>query len=131
VRPATPPTHSAPARAPTRPLADVLDRIYFKENEAALDGGEDALNAFADLASDNGVTLVVIAHADAAEQDPQRVSTRRAELVKQYLITRGVPTHRLRVRAVGASEPLRRPSAETQVGATNRCVQLAVEKRAR
>ena len=128
-RPARPvaPTAAPVTEAPSLPT-DVLDHVYFKENDSDLDDDHDILDAFADLAGDDSLRLVLIAHADARESEPLRISTRRAETVKGYLLARGVPENRVHVRVVGSRAPLPTSATGTDDGAENRCVQLAVEK---
>ena len=123
---------ATPSRTEPVPEQNFIDRIYFRKNDSRLASGHDVLDAFAGVAASDGmVTLVLIAHADGAERDPQRLSARRAETIKEYLITRGVPENRLQVRIIGAREQLHGPVDEASNGATNRCVQLVVEKPAR
>ena len=64
----------------------------------------------------NPIVMTVSGHSDArgAEYPNLLLSARRAEVVKQALVARGIPGTRLQVRALGISEPAitANPSAE-------------------
>lgn len=57
---------------------------------------------------DHKGTLLIVAHADVRGSDDanQALSERRAELVKEYLISKGVPEDKIQVKAVGKSDQL-------------------------
>ena len=108
-----------------------LRGLGFDPNGSVL-GGEDAviLDLVAELIRERcaGKILVIEGHTDvwgAAEYN-RRLSERRAESVKRYLVERGVPGEQLRVEGLGESRPLTSdPSREAQ--ALNRRVTLRVE----
>jgi outer membrane protein OmpA-like peptidoglycan-associated protein len=52
--------------------------------------------------------LLVVGHADrvGSEADNLRLSQRRAEAVRAALVRRGVPSERIRIQALGESQPL-------------------------
>ena len=60
--------------------------------------------------ADDTITLVVVGHADVRgpKDYNQQLSERRAELVKQYLVSQGIPEDKIQIRAVGQDEELSR-----------------------
>jgi outer membrane protein OmpA-like peptidoglycan-associated protein len=56
----------------------------------------------------NGVRIEVAGHTDnvSTEQHNRELSQRRAETVREYLIARGVPSHKLTAIGYGASRPI-------------------------
>jgi hypothetical protein len=69
----------------------------------------DRLDRFAQaMMSDPTATVEIIGHADGTwrEEFSQRLSLERAELVRAYLVGRGVESDRFTVLAVGSSRPL-------------------------
>jgi outer membrane protein OmpA-like peptidoglycan-associated protein len=83
-------------------------KIRFEENLAvfAADANEPLQAVLNELLRDRGLRLLVKAFADAAESDPLAVSTRRAELLVDWLAERGVPRDRLVPKGCGALRPL-------------------------
>jgi hypothetical protein len=70
----------------------------------------DAANTFKaheEYENDNA-TLLVVGHADVrgAKSYNLQLSERRAELVKQYLVSQGIPTDKIQVRAEGQKQQL-------------------------
>jgi len=63
---------------------------------------------------DHKGTLLIVAHADVRGSDDsnQALSERRAELVKEYLISKGVPEDKIQVKAVGESDQLDQDKVE-------------------
>ena len=109
-------------------------RLYglgFDQNDAVL-GRDDAviLDLVAEVIREQcaGKTLVIEGHTDVWG-DPEynrRLSERRAEAVKDYLVGRGVPAEQLRTEGLGEDQPLStHPSREAQ--ALNRRVTLRAE----
>lgn len=113
---------------PPGPELEVLDRVYFAPDSAALPDVPEALDAFARLALDKeGVTLVVVGRADSAESSPEELSRKRAAAIETYLLAAGVPSSQVRTVAIGDRQP--RPSAEVGPdGTENRSAELAVEE---
>jgi outer membrane protein OmpA-like peptidoglycan-associated protein len=64
---------------------------------------------------DHKGTLLIVAHTDVRGSDDtnQALSERRAELVKEYLISKGVPEDKIQVKAVGKSDQLDQDKVET------------------
>ena len=75
----------------------------------------------------SGLRLRIRGHSDAiGETDYNRdLSRRRAEMVKKYLLSKGIDKDRLEVEAVGESEPASRQ--DTRIGrALNRRVEFRI-----
>jgi outer membrane protein OmpA-like peptidoglycan-associated protein len=116
--PEPPPVHAARVAAPA---ADVIDRLYFGPEAVSIDAFADALDAFAQLAVENrDVRLVVVAPVESRKSRPDRLSARRVEAVRSYLVQRGVPSARIVVRPRGAE-----PRSHDAAG--DGCVELATE----
>lgn len=126
-RPQPPP---AAAASRTRNDRDIIvnTRVYFLFNSYELRADAypklDEL-ARAILANPDLGTIEVAGHADNIGPDEanQFISERRAQVVADYLVGKGVPRHRLRTRGYGAD----RPEAENdtvQGRAKNRRIQL-------
>ena len=108
-----------------------LRGLDFGRGDSVL-GSEDAviLDLVAELIRERcaGKTIVIEGHTDVwgAAEHNRRLSERRAESVRRYLVERGVPGEQLRVEGLGESRPLTTdPSREAQ--ALNRRVTLRVE----
>lgn len=82
--------------------------IRFEEGAAELAAeADEALHAvLKELLRDRGLSVLVKAFADRAESDAAALSTRRAELVAEWLARRGVAPDRLIARGCGARRPL-------------------------
>jgi outer membrane protein OmpA-like peptidoglycan-associated protein len=83
-------------------------KIRLEENHAvfAADSNEPLQAILNELLRDRGLRVLVKAFADAAESDPLSVSTRRAELLVDWLAARGVARDRLVPKGCGAARPL-------------------------
>lgn len=79
--------------------------------------GSTAINSYGIAVLDNAAAasrqleareLLVVGHADrvGSDADNLRLSQRRAEAVRAALVQRGVPMERIRVQALGESQPL-------------------------
>ncbi len=86
---------------------DVL--VFFPTGSAALDPkAESQIDYTARLFREgNPFVMTVAGHTDSVGQDyPNLIlSARRAEAVKQALISRGIPAERLQIQALGESDP--------------------------
>jgi outer membrane protein OmpA-like peptidoglycan-associated protein len=113
--------------APTRAEAQTLcDSAGFPRNLSRLNNVDKA--CLDDVASrmrqDPRARVVVIGHADKAERFPEVIGRKRAEEVKQYLVTqRGVDESRISVRSAAASRPADTGSS-AEARARNRRVQV-------
>ena len=83
-------------------------KIRFEENRAVFAAGADEpLQAvLKELLRDRGLRLLVKAFADRAESDAAALSTRRAEVVVDWLAARGVERQRLIPKGCGGRRPL-------------------------
>jgi outer membrane protein OmpA-like peptidoglycan-associated protein len=106
--PPIPPTVVADAPGAAIPTADGL-RLTFGSGSADLNPTtEAALRKLAKSAAADGATFSVIAYAAGTPDDPstaRRLSLSRALAVRSVLITSGVPSPRIYVRALGATVP--------------------------
>ncbi len=83
-------------------------KIRFEENAASFerDAGEPLQAVLQELLRDRGLRLLVKGFADATESDPLAVSSRRAEVLVDWLGERGVGRDRLVPKGCGALRPL-------------------------
>lgn len=99
----------ASARAPEGLEIDAFERVYFEAGEAYLDGkARIALNRVANfLRANPGVSLRIVGHADATGGDSfnDRLSARRCDAARQYLLGKGLAPDRLVVEAYGERMP--------------------------
>jgi outer membrane protein OmpA-like peptidoglycan-associated protein len=63
---------------------------------------------------DHKGTLLIVAHADDRGKDEynQSLSERRAEIVKDYLVSKGVPEDKIQIKAVGKTDQLDQDKVE-------------------
>jgi outer membrane protein OmpA-like peptidoglycan-associated protein len=63
---------------------------------------------------DHKGTLLIVAHTDVRGRDDfnQSLSERRAQLVKDYLISKGIPEDKIQIKAVGKSDQLDQDKVE-------------------
>lgn len=108
-----------------------LHGLGFEQNGAVL-GSDDAviLDLMAEVIRDQcaGKTIVIEGHTDVwgAPEYNRRLSERRAESVKHYLVERGIPAEQFRVEGLGEDHPLTTdPSRDAQ--ALNRRITLRAE----
>jgi len=96
----------APARAAE--AQKLCDSAGFPRNLSRLNNVDKACldDVAARLRQDPRSRVVVIGHADKAERFPEVIGRKRAEEVKQYLVTqRGVDESRISVRSAAANRP--------------------------
>ena len=90
--------------------------------------GKAALDALvADLSKVNVETVIAVGHTDSIGTNDynQKLSIRRVEAVKAYLVSNGVPADQIKTEGRGESEPV--ASNKTREGrAMNRRVQIEV-----
>lgn len=106
------PVH-APATAPATQaedskMADALAHFDF-DSAILTDAGRAELDAWLAVAAKDK-KIRVSGHADRLGPEPYNVklSLRRAEAVKQYLISKGMAPHRIELEAKGESDPVKR-----------------------
>jgi len=128
-QPAPPPP--PPAAAPPPPVSKkiVLRGVNFDFNKANIrPDAAGILREAATILKDNStVNVSVEGHTDAigSDQYNQKLSLRRAEAVKQFLVKEGIAASRLQVRGFGKTQPV--ASNDTEDGrAQNRRVELKI-----
>lgn len=88
----------------------ILNRIFFGFNEYTLsnEAKEDAERIYAMLKKNPLVEIELIGHADSRGRTEynKRLSLRRAESVRNFLVQKGIASERIRVVAVGEDNPL-------------------------
>lgn len=118
--------------APTRAVAGAQSelpsgRIRFEIDSSDLsrDGQEALGRVLARLQGDKDATLLIVGHTDEVGSDEynDRLSTRRAEAVRAWLVKRGVSPNRLAIDGVGAHRPIDR-GGRWQARARNRRVEF-------
>jgi outer membrane protein OmpA-like peptidoglycan-associated protein len=119
----------APAPAPVKKKI-VLRSVHFDFNKATI--RKDAvpvLDEAVNVLKDEGTVAVITAgHTDSIGSDAynMKLSKRRAEAVRDYLVKHGIPTKRIRVEGFGKRNPV--ASNDTADGrAQNRRVELNLE----
>lgn len=126
------PAALAPAAAPEpAPQSVVLEDVNFEFNKATLrpEAYETLDKAVETLKSWGDGTVEVGGHADSkgSEAYNMALSRRRAEAVREYLVSKGIPAERLVTTAYGESQPIADNS--TDVGRfKNRRVELQPQK---
>jgi len=126
-----PPPPPPPPLAPPVKTKIVLRGVHFDFDKATIRSDSVAtLREAANTLKENpAVRVVVEGHTDSmgTEAYNQRLSRRRAEAVKDYLIKLGVAADRLTVRGMGESQPV--ASNDTEEGrAENRRVELLAQQ---
>jgi outer membrane protein OmpA-like peptidoglycan-associated protein len=105
-------------------------KIRFEIARAALTPeSEPALRTvLAELQRDSSLKLLVKAFADAREPNQAQLSSERARLVVDWLVTRGVATERLEPRGCGSSRALWVGHTEEQRAANRRAELVRMSK---
>jgi outer membrane protein OmpA-like peptidoglycan-associated protein len=125
--PAPPPVASEPAPppAPVRVRGPLPDRVHFALDQATLSAASRVvLDAVVDSLRDRGpVTIVLEGHTDRRASDAYNLalSSRRAESVRAYLVTRGIVADQVTMSALGRSALLE-PGVSIGAHARNRRV---------
>jgi len=102
-------------------LFDFDKAVLKPAGKTALDG------LVADLSKLNVETVIAVGHTDATGSDAynQRLSERRVQAVKAYLVSQGVPADRIKTEGKGEAQPT--ASNTTREGrAQNRRVEIEV-----
>ncbi|MBP1687558.1 MAG: porin [Deltaproteobacteria bacterium] len=128
--PPAPPAPPPVAQAPPAKQKIVLRSVHFDFDKATI--RRDAvpvLNEAAEtLKAEGGIAVIVEGHTDSVGTDAynQKLSRRRADAVRQYLVKHGIPANRITAEGFGESRPV--ASNDTADGrAQNRRVELRVE----
>ena len=129
--PPPPPVAKKPAPPPP-PVKKkiVLRSVHFDLNKSNIrSDAVPVLNEAVNVLKDEGTVAVIVAgHTDSIGSVPynMKLSQRRADAVRDYLIKHGIPAKRIRVEAFGKSKPV--ASNDTADGrAQNRRVELNLE----
>ncbi|MHB1214179.1 MAG: OmpA family protein [Thiobacillus sp.] len=125
------PAPLAPASEPAPAMMLVLEGVNFDFDKAVIrpEGYAILDQDIAVLKEWGDVDVVVAGHADSTgtEEYNLGLSRRRAEAVRDYLVSKGVPAERLTIKAYGESQPV--ASNSTSEGrAKNRRVELIRQK---
>jgi OmpA-OmpF porin, OOP family len=132
--PAAPPPAPAPppvAQAPPPAKKKIVRRsVHFDFDKATIrPDAVPVLNEAAEtLKAEGGIAVIVEGHTDSVGTDAynQKLSRRRADAVRQYLVKHGIPANRITAEGFGESRPV--ASNDTGDGrAQNRRVELRVE----
>lgn len=130
--PPPPPVAQAPLPPPPPPAKKkiVLRGVNFDFDKATIrpDAARILDEAVATLKAEPDVEVLIVGHTDSVGSEAYnlRLSQRRAQAVRDYLVKHGVSAARLRVKGVGESQPV--ASNDTAEGrAQNRRVELLVE----
>jgi len=130
--PAPPPPPPPVAQAPPPPLKKkiVLRSVHFDFDKSTIrSDAVPVLDEAVEILKAEGVVAVIVeGHTDSVGTDAynQKLSHRRAEAVRKYLVEHGIPSNRISTEGFGESRPV--ASNDTADGrAQNRRVELHVE----
>lgn len=125
-----PPAAQAPSPPPVVKKKLILRSVHFDFDKSNI--RPDAVpvldEAVETLKAEGGIAVIVDGHTDSvgSEAYNQRLSQRRADAVRQYLVQHGIPSGRVTSEGFGESRPV--ASNDTEDGrAQNRRVELRVE----
>ena len=102
--------------------------VFFARESAALppDGAAVAYRALETAVTQGATKIDIVGHTDTTEPGAMELSQQRADAVKAYLVSRGVPsTIAIATSGVGASDPMVQ-SGPTLSQAANRYVTMKV-----
>lgn len=101
VKPGTPAYRQAPMD---------LRKLVFAKDAVTLDAGmqEQLLRTVKSLLAQPSIRLEIAGYTDdrGAHDDNLRISTARAEAVRDYLVAQGIASERLTVKGYGAADPI-------------------------
>jgi OOP family OmpA-OmpF porin len=109
--PPPPPPPPAPKLAPEK-VSFSADVLFDFDKAELKPEGKDALDGFVDkLRGVNYEVIVAVGHTDriGTEAYNKRLSVRRAEAVKAYLVSKGVPANKVYTDGKGKSDPVTKP----------------------
>jgi OOP family OmpA-OmpF porin len=119
----------APPDAPPIALRLVLRGVYFDSGSAEIDPASAVVLdvAAAQIRERPDLRVTIEGHTDSegAEAYNEALSLRRAEVVRRYLVRKGVPAEGLAAHGLGESEPVA-PNETADGRARNRRVELEV-----
>lgn len=128
--PVEPPAPAVAAEPPPPPTVPNNYIVFFDFDRSNLSADADRIvaAAAANAQQARATTVEVTGHADrsGSARYNMRLSQRRADIVKQALIARGIPADQIAVTAAGESQPLV-PTADGVREAQNRRVQLILK----
>ena len=111
-------------------LKEAYDNLQFETGKAVIkEESKPSLNELAEYLNSNNFTLTLIGHTDnvGSEADNLVLSKKRADAVKNYLVSKGIADVRINTIGKGESEPL--VSNETAQGKEkNRRVEFIINK---
>jgi OOP family OmpA-OmpF porin len=103
------PEKPAPARIAPRNITFFADALFAFDKSELKPEGKTALDAFTrDLAGASYDSILTIGHTDrfGSNDYNQRLSSRRAHAVKDYLVSRDIPAHRINAEGRGETQPV-------------------------
>jgi OOP family OmpA-OmpF porin len=103
------PEQPAPARAAPRSITFFADALFDFDKSVLKPEGKALLDKFThDLAGARYDSILTIGHTDrfGSNDYNQRLSVRRAHAVKDYLVSRDIPAHRINAEGKGETQPL-------------------------
>ncbi|QSQ11646.1 OmpA family protein [Myxococcus landrumensis] len=103
--------------------------LFASGSSELLPSARDRLSDVADVLKEGEKPLLIEGHTDSTGSDSlnERLSYQRAERVKDFLVTRGVPAQRIDVRGLGEYQPVA-TNATAEGRANNRRVEIIVER---
>lgn len=111
-------------------LKEAYDNLQFETGKAVIkDESQPSLDELSDYLNSNNYTLTLIGHTDNVGSDADNLilSKKRAEAVKNYLVSKGIADVRINTIGKGETEPL--VSNETAQGREkNRRVEFIINK---
>jgi outer membrane protein OmpA-like peptidoglycan-associated protein len=102
--------------------------LFASAKSSLLPTAQAKLNAVADALKDQADREIIVeGHTDSqgSEASNMELSQQRAQSVREYLVSRGVPTDRIRAQGVGESRPIAN-NASVEGRANNRRVEIIV-----
>lgn len=106
-----PPPPPAPKLAPEK-ITFSADVLFDFDKAELKPAGKEALDGFADkLKGVSYEVIVAVGHTDriGSEQYNKKLSVRRAEAVKAYLVSKGVPANKVYTDGKGEADPVTKP----------------------
>ena len=111
-KPPAPPPPPPPAKLAPEKVTFSADVLFDFDKAELKPEGKQALDAFAEkLKGVNYEVITDVGHTDriGSEQYNKKLSVRRAEAVKAYLVSKGVPANKVYTDGKGESDPVTKP----------------------